>query len=273
VSTTQNENLDRIVDWHNAQGAHELDVSVHFNASVETENPVGTEVWYVTQQDLAAKLSAAIASVGLKDRGAKKSTGLAFLNGTHAPAVLLEICFTDSVADCEIYEDKFDEICIALANVAGEAVEHPEWPEGPVPPEHVLFQTIGKMSYFGGPDDTAGMTEDEGLAFHYEINEDNQMLFLPINTGTGLARQLNPFVSYLACRWDYDVTSKEMLANSGQRALVRATKNGRQALAFPADWGPNAATDRVADLSPGLCEVLDIETDDEVEVIYPWPED
>jgi hypothetical protein len=63
-----------------------------------------------------------------------------------------------------------------------------------------------------------------------------------------------------------------MLANSGQRALVRATKNGRQALAFPADWGPNEKTGRVADLSPGLCEVLDIETDDEVEVIYPWPE-
>src|SRR6516165_11530919 len=49
VSTTQSENLERIVDFHNAQGPHELDISVHFNAYVETEGPVGTEVLYISQ--------------------------------------------------------------------------------------------------------------------------------------------------------------------------------------------------------------------------------
>ena len=35
--------------------------------------------------------------------------------------------------------------------------------------------------------------------------------------------------------------------------------------------GPHETTGRVADISPGLMEALDIETDDEVEVIYPAP--
>ena len=46
---------------------------------------------------------------------------------------------------------------------------------------------------------------------------------------------------YLACRWDYEVTSKEMLGHSGQMAMVTNTKTGVQRLAHPADWGPHEA--------------------------------
>ena len=48
TSHSQNENLDTIVNYHNAQ-TRDLDVSVHFNAYVETAKPMGTEVLYVTQ--------------------------------------------------------------------------------------------------------------------------------------------------------------------------------------------------------------------------------
>src|SRR6516164_11818756 len=48
VSKTQNENLHRIVDFHNSQ-QRDLDVSVHFNAYVPTNAAKGTEVLYVTQ--------------------------------------------------------------------------------------------------------------------------------------------------------------------------------------------------------------------------------
>jgi hypothetical protein len=75
---------------------------------------------------------------------------------------------------------------------------------------------------------------------------------------------LNPYVHYVACRWDYDVTPKTILMN--EVATVKAIKTGRSFKAFPADWGPHESTDRVADLSPGLMEDLGIETDDEVEV-------
>jgi len=272
-SQSQNENLNRIVDYHNSQD-RELDISVHFNAYVETSKPMGTEVLYVTQQPLAAEMSEAIAEAGgFIDRGAKKRTDLFFLNSTDMPAILLEVCFVDSETDATLYEQHLNAICDAIAYVIsgtqGEGQpERPPRPERP-PPDDILFHAVGSCSYFGGPYDT-GVSESEGLAFIYEINEDNQQLFLPINTGTGLARQLNPFVNYVACRWDYGVTPKDMLAESGQRALVRALATGREALAFPADWGPHESTDRVADLSPGLCEILGVETDDEVEVIYPW---
>ena len=61
TSTTQDQNLKTIVDWHNAQGPHDLDISCHFNAHQKTSKPMGTEVLYVSQADLAADLSDAIA--------------------------------------------------------------------------------------------------------------------------------------------------------------------------------------------------------------------
>ena len=50
ISTSHNENLNRITDFHNAQGKHDLDVSVHFNAYENTSKPMGTECLYVTQE-------------------------------------------------------------------------------------------------------------------------------------------------------------------------------------------------------------------------------
>ena len=271
VSTTQSENLDRIVDWHN-QYVRDLDISVHFNAYEQKQGPMGCEVLYLSQPELAAHLSAAIAEVGFINRGAKKRTDLAFLNGTSEPAVLIETCFVDSEEDCSIYADMFEQICINIAvalvgddDDEGDIVPPPE-------PAGVLFEAIGTCSYFGGPDDM-GVSAEEGLAFHYAITEANQHLFLPlVPMGTsGLARRLNPYVHYLACRWNYDVTSKEMLAGSGQVALVRAPATGRELTAIPADWGPHEEkTGRAADLSPSLLKDLGIETDDIVEVVYPW---
>lgn len=128
----------------------------------------------------------------------------------------------------------------------------------------------GKCSWFGGPSDT-GVALDEGLAFIYDV-DDAPHLFLPQQPAgtTGLARRLDPEVPYVAVRWDYDDTPKPMLLEI--KALVRSTKTGREFVAYPADWGPNEATGRVADISPGLMERLGIETDSEVEVIYPYEE-
>jgi N-acetylmuramoyl-L-alanine amidase len=141
TSTTQSQNLDAIVSWHNRQD-REIDISVHFNAYVETTKPMGTEVLYVTQAALAGEMSAAIADAGdLIDRGGKKRTDLAFLNGTEMPAVLIETCFVDSATDAELYEANFDVICEAIAQVLGgpaQVAERPpeggERPPRPVPP-------------------------------------------------------------------------------------------------------------------------------------------
>jgi N-acetylmuramoyl-L-alanine amidase len=279
VSTTQSENLDRIVDFHNSQ-TRDLDVSVHFNAYQTTGKPMGTECLHVTQDDLAAEVAEAISVAGnLINRGPKYRSDLKFLNATEEPAILIEVCFVDSSADAVTYQHYFDDICRAIAeSLVGKRVperplrpQRPERPEDlPPAPTQPLLQVSGPVSWFGGPEDD-GVAPNEGLAFIYAY-EDAPHLFLkqqPPDT-TGLARRLNPKVDYVACRWDYDKTPKDMLRNQTRKALVRA--GGRQFLAYPADWGPHEDTDRVADISPGLMEKLELETDDEVEVIYPAPE-
>jgi hypothetical protein len=118
-----------------------------------------------------------------------------------------------------------------------------------------------------------GVSSTEGLAFIYDLTTGVQHLFLPFQppSTSGLARRLNPEVHYLACRWDYSRTSKTMLRDSGQVALVTAQKTGISMIAFPADWGPHEEqTGRAADLSPSLMRDLGIDTDDFVTVVYPW---
>jgi N-acetylmuramoyl-L-alanine amidase len=266
TSQTQDQNLKTIVDWHNSH-QRDLDISVHFNAYQQTDKPMGTEVLYKTQGDLAADLSDAIAQVGFIDRGPKKRDDLYVLNNTDAPAVLIETCFCDSTADCLIYAEQFENIC---ANIANALVSNEEIPTSPQPEASAVFTATGRCSEFGGPDDT-GVSPDEDLALHWDgVTPDNQHLFLPGQPEgtTGLARRLNPWVHYLACRWNYDETPKEMLRNS--LALVRSLKSGYAIAAFPVDWGPHDNTGRIADLSPGLMLDLKLHTDDDVEVLFPY---
>ena len=132
----------------------------------------------------------------------------------------------------------------------------------------ILFQVEGKMSTFGGPHDLGiGPTENLALFDKRDLEDPKfSYLFLPDSPpGTsGLGRQLNPDRYYLACRWNYAETSKDFLQNS--LARVENLQNGRAADARPVDWGPRAATGRVADLSPGLAAALGLNTDDLVRI-------
>jgi hypothetical protein len=138
VSHSQNENLNRIVDFHNSK-TRDLDVSVHFNAYETTSKPMGTECLYVTQSSLAADVAGAISSSGgLINRGAKKRTDLFFLNNTEEPAVLIETCFVDSSADCGLYQEGFNDICNAIAGaLVGEAPPADRPPARPEDPYEV----------------------------------------------------------------------------------------------------------------------------------------
>lgn len=138
TSTTQAANLDAIVDWHNAQ-TRDLDVSIHFNCGNGNQAAaIGTECLYVTQQELAESVAAAVATTGLIDRGAKYRGDLAFLNGTEMPAILVEVLFVNSRADVDIYNAQFDAICDAIAaGIAGTSVRPPR----PPPPD--AGKTVG----------------------------------------------------------------------------------------------------------------------------------
>lgn len=117
TSRTQRDNIHTIINYHNSK-TRDLDVSIHFNALEETNNPVGVEVLYYSEKKLAGEVSASIAvASGLKDRGAKQRIDLGFLKGTTKPSILIEVCFVDSQADVQAYQKNFDAICRAIAEM------------------------------------------------------------------------------------------------------------------------------------------------------------
>jgi len=135
VSKTQNENLNRLVDWHNSR-TRDYDVSVHFNCYESTTKPMGTECLYITQSSLASKVATGIGDAGdFINRGAKKRTDLFFLNNTAKPAILIEVCFVDSQPDCGLYKQNFDDICRAAAEaITGAAIQAPPYVPPGLPP-------------------------------------------------------------------------------------------------------------------------------------------
>ncbi|MCL2381513.1 MAG: N-acetylmuramoyl-L-alanine amidase [Treponema sp.] len=117
TSKNQNDNLNTIIGWHNSLD-RDLDVSVHFNAFKATTTGMGVEVLYRDPENrhLAAAVSVAIAKAGgLRNRGARPRTNLRFLNQVNRPAILIEVCFTDSEVDVQLYKLNYEDICQAIA--------------------------------------------------------------------------------------------------------------------------------------------------------------
>jgi peptidoglycan hydrolase-like protein with peptidoglycan-binding domain len=135
-SHSQNENLNRIVNWHNGQ-SRTLDVSIHFNAYQTTSAAMGTECLYLTQKDLAKKIADGVAkATALPNRGPKYRDNLFFLNSTAEKSVLVEVVFVDSSTDAATYEEEFGAICAALASaLAGKNIEA----EPPVDPDEPVI--------------------------------------------------------------------------------------------------------------------------------------
>jgi N-acetylmuramoyl-L-alanine amidase len=130
TSTSQDNNLQAIVGFHNSRN-RDLDCSIHFNAYEPTENPCGTECLYLTQGALASDVAHAIAEASsLVNRGPKKRTDLTFLNQTEMPAILIEVCFADSVADVELYELNKAAIAVAISETLA-GIEVPEVDHAP----------------------------------------------------------------------------------------------------------------------------------------------
>lgn len=101
--TTQGAELAEECRLANNSGAN-LFIAIHFNAGGGT----GSEVWHYTSsssaKSYATKVSSAVASkLGLRNRGAKGSTGLYVLKHTKMTAILVEVCFVDTKADCDAY--------------------------------------------------------------------------------------------------------------------------------------------------------------------------
>lgn len=121
-SDNQRDNINTIIKHHNAD-RDGLIVSIHFNAGGDGSKPIGTEVLYTTQQGIASKVAKAISDAsGLKNRGAKKRLDLGVLARTYEPAILIEVCFVNSVVDAKLYHQNFEAICQSIARELAAAV-------------------------------------------------------------------------------------------------------------------------------------------------------
>lgn len=103
----------------NGSGA-DLFIAVHFNAGGGT----GTEVWHYpgsSAESYAESVSAELASaLGLRNRGAKATTGLYVLNRTTMPAILIEVCFVDTEQDADAWHaTSWDALCGAVVRGLG----------------------------------------------------------------------------------------------------------------------------------------------------------
>ena len=93
---------------------------MHFNAGGGT----GTEVWHYPgsyAESYAESVSSELASaLGLRNRGAKATTGLYVLNRTTMPAILVEVCFVDTEQDADAWHaTSWDALCGAVVRGLG----------------------------------------------------------------------------------------------------------------------------------------------------------
>ena len=196
-STSQNQNLETIVNFHNSRPTHEWDYSVHLNAYQHTSSCMGCEVLFVTQETQARELSSTISEAAdLIDRGGKYRGDLYFLNKTRAKSCLLEICFVDSVCDAEKYEAAFDQICRMLAEkMAGQSLVEPPIeelpPEQPEIPPTIQVGTVH------------GLTPGDVLNIRASASSSSPIIGIADNNDllTVVGYAMNGDTKYYKCQW------------------------------------------------------------------------
>ena len=96
--------LSNGVNRANLFGA-DLFVSIHFNKAYDVYNGfLGSEVCVYSPFDIAQRVVNGLADLGFKNRGQKVRTGLYELKHTNMKAMIIEVCFVESVADVGLYK-------------------------------------------------------------------------------------------------------------------------------------------------------------------------
>lgn len=134
----------------------------------------------------------------------------------------------------------------------------------------------GKCSTFGGPNDEGvSLSEPLALVNFFDLMDPwFARNFLPPRPHIGMARSLNPKAFYCAMRFAYGTDPEgnrgEILPgftrDQVRRLVIAVSAKGKTVFLQPLDWGPNRETGRLIDLSPQALVVLDLNTDDPVDV-------
>ena len=85
--------------------SYDLVVQIHFNAHKKTDESMGTETLYVSNNGkaFADKINAKLSTV-FRNRGIKKRDDLSWLTKTKSSSILIEVCFVDSKHDADTYK-------------------------------------------------------------------------------------------------------------------------------------------------------------------------
>ena len=85
--------------------SYDLVVQIHFNAHKKTDESMGTETLYVSNNGkaFADKVNAKLSTV-FRNRGIKKRDDLSWLTKTKSSSILIEVCFVDSKHDTDTYK-------------------------------------------------------------------------------------------------------------------------------------------------------------------------
>ncbi|EEK53332.1 N-acetylmuramoyl-L-alanine amidase [Bacillus cereus] len=200
VSTTQSANLSRLVSASNAVPGNELNISLHFNSSSDPSSN-GVETLYYDQLGLSDKVSAAISKAsGLRLRDSKVRKDLAVLNGTHAPAILIELAFISNASDMKKFFDNMQ----AIANAIVQAVTGVTVSGGggnPVIGKQNIIQT-GAFSPYEVPD-VAGAMKSLNMTGKFTLKGDGLTFVVTEPTSD---TQLKAMKEYLDRKgWWYEV--------------------------------------------------------------------
>ena len=170
----------------------DLDISIHLNAGGGT----GTEVFYYTGSATGKTKAAAVsqkvaAALGIRNRGAKSSSGLYVLRNTKATAILVECCFVDSKTDQGKWN--VDKCATAIVEaITGKAVSSVSSGSGSSKPAASTGKkstdTIAKeviAGEWGNGNDRKKKLEAAGYNYNTIQNRVNEMLGVKASSSSG----------------------------------------------------------------------------------------
>lgn len=155
LSDSLNYGINKSNDW----GA-ELFVSCHVNNAYDIYNgSLGCEVIHHKNsnngKDYATKVEEQLANIGFKSRGAKEDTrGLAEINGTNCPCIIVEPFFVEAAGDIAVYNGVGDK---GIANAIVKGITGQDIPNNINPTSNVYVVTEYLPVGYRGNGSTSGI--------------------------------------------------------------------------------------------------------------------
>ena len=121
-AATQSSYLQKVVEMANRT---DLDwfISIHFNNDAKKAgHGVEAYTFQGRQYPDAVEVCEHIAALGFTNRGVKSGSGLYVIRKTKAKSMLIEICFVND-PDASAYQQKFEQICAAIAYALADYVQ------------------------------------------------------------------------------------------------------------------------------------------------------